>query len=137
MMDFGRFRYKTDDDIIVVMDDPVIENEEKKQDKDNQDLLEKLENAIESIENVIESINNVEKKPEKKPSIKVINEDYQNKGLMNKYLKGKGIFTLGDIDEEEQIITIKEEENLLKKYALDKERIEPVKKEVEIKPVYR
>ena len=34
--------------------------EEKKQDKDNQDLLEKLENAIESIENVIESINNVE-----------------------------------------------------------------------------
>ena len=137
MMDFGRFRYKTDDDIIVVMDDPVIENEEKKQDKDNQDLLEKLENAIESIENVIESINNVEKKPEKKPSIKVINEDYQNKGLMNKYLKGKGIFTLSDIDEEEQIITIKEEENLLKKYALDKERIEPVKKEVEIKPDYR
>ena len=140
MMDFGRFRFSNDDDIIVIIDDPVIEeektveNEDEKiveitpemaQDNNNQKLMNKYLNAIGELNFDKKNEKHQEKPskietPEEKP-IKIVKEDYKNKTLMDKYLHGIGEFKEANYEEEKVEIEEKQPEDLMEKYALDKE----------------
>ncbi len=140
MMDFGRFRFSNDDDIIVIIDDPVVEeektveNEDEKiveitpemaQDNNNQKLMNKYLNAIGELNFDKKNEKHQEKPskietPEEKP-IKIVKEDYKNKTLMDKYLHGIGEFKEANYEEEKVEIEEKQPEDLMEKYALDKE----------------
>ncbi|MBQ2408541.1 MAG: hypothetical protein II309_03815, partial [Bacilli bacterium] len=140
MMDFGRFRFSNDDDIIVIIDDPVIEeektveNEDEKiveitpemaQDNNNQKLMNKYLNAIGELNFDKKNEKHQEKPskietPEEKP-IKIVKEDYKNKTLMDKYLHGIGEFKEANYEEEKIEIEEKQPEDLMEKYALNKE----------------
>ena len=137
MMDFGRFRFSEDEDVIVVIEEPGVEEEIIKvpNQLDEEDIIVEIVSEIEednnsSNDNEIDKngdnfdnvTNEIIEEPSKTPEVvKVINEDYNNKELMDKYLHGIGefkVFNFDDVKEEKQEI---KEVNLLEKYALDKE----------------